>query len=141
MVAFFGAAVDELDRCDLPRTVERELIAHAVGHHAMHSENHLTLQVNTYSVGNCHEKQANVLAALPLIPEDELNPKLESVRSIPDLGHDFGVAGESVAFRLKIRQVAGYDAKHESAAQGQKSVDNRWRGYYYESMLFSIIKE
>jgi hypothetical protein len=29
----------------------------------MHSGNHLTLQTNTYSFGNCHEKQANVLAA------------------------------------------------------------------------------
>ena len=107
----------------------------------MHSGNHLTLQTNTYSFGNCHEKQANVLAAWPLIPEDELNPKLEAVRSIPDLAHDFDVADESMAFRLKIRHLAGYDATHESAAQGQKSVDNRWRGYYYESMLFSIIKE
>jgi hypothetical protein len=63
VVASFGAAVDERDRCDLPRTVERELIAHAAGHHVMHSGNHLTLQTNTYSFGNCHEKQANVLAA------------------------------------------------------------------------------
>ena len=66
---------------------------------------------------------------------------LEADRSIHDLAHDFDAADESVAFRFKIRQLAGYDAKHESAAQGHKSVDNRWRGYYYENMLFSIIKE
>jgi hypothetical protein len=61
--------------------------------------------------------------------------------TVPDLARDFDVADESMAFRLRIRQLAGYDAKHESAALGHKMVDNRWRGYYYESMLFSIIKE
>jgi hypothetical protein len=42
---------------------------------------------------------------------------------VPDLARDFDVADESMAFRLKIRQLAGYDAKHESAAQGHKTVD------------------
>ena len=68
-------------RADLPRAVKRELIAHAIGHHLMHAGNHLTLQDNTYSFGNYHEKQANVFAAWLLVPEDELTAKLEAGRS------------------------------------------------------------
>jgi len=45
--------------------------------------------------------------------------------TLSDLAHDFDVADESMAFRLKIRQLAGYDAKHESAAQWHKAVDIR----------------
>jgi Zn-dependent peptidase ImmA (M78 family) len=116
---YFGDAI--VVRADLPRAVKRELVAHAIGHHLMHAGNHLTLQDNTYSFGNYHEKQANVFAAWLLVPEDELTAKLEAGRSIPDLAHDFDVTDELMLFRLQIRHLAGYGAKRKSAGQGHKS--------------------
>jgi len=116
---YFGDAI--VVRRDLPRAVKRELIAHAFGHHLMHAGNHLTLQDNTYSFGNYHEKQANVFAAWLLIPEDELTAKLVAGESIPDLAHDFEVTDELMLFRLQIRHLASYGARGKSAGQGPQS--------------------
>lgn len=110
-------------RRDLPRAVKRELIAHGIGHHLMHAGNHLTLQNNTYSFGNYHEKQANVFAAWLLVPEEDLTKKLEAGRVLPDLAHDFGVTDEMMIFRLQIRGLASYGAKRKSAGQEHKRVD------------------
>ena len=118
---YFGDAI--VVRRDLPRAVKRELVAHAIGHHLMHAGNHLTLQDNTYSFGNYHEKQANVFAAWLLVPEAELTAKLEAGRSIPDLAHDFGVTDELMLFRLQIRELARYGAKDKSAGQDHKPLD------------------
>lgn len=116
---YFGDAI--VVRRDLPKAVKRELIAHAIGHHLMHSGNHLTLEGNTYSFGNYHEKQANVFAAWLLVPEDELTEKLDASRAIPDLAHDFGVTDELMMFRLKLRGLAAYGAKHKTAGQDPQS--------------------
>jgi len=113
---YFGDAI--VVRADLPRAVKRELTAHAIGHHMMHAGNHLTLENNTYSFGNYHEKQANVFAAWLLVPEDELTTKLVAGESIPDLAHDFGVTDELMMFRLQIRHLAKYGAKDKTAGQG-----------------------
>lgn len=112
---YFGDAI--VVRADLPRAVKRELIAHAIGHHLMHAGNHLTLQGNTYSFGNYHEKQANVFAAWLLVPEDQLTEKLNASRALPDLAHDFGVTDELMLFRLQIRALAAYGARRKSAGQ------------------------
>jgi Zn-dependent peptidase ImmA (M78 family) len=112
---YFGDAI--VVRADLPKAVKRELIAHAIGHHLMHAGNHLTLQGNTYSFGNYHEKQANVFAAWLLVPEDQLTKKLQAGEALPDLAHDFGVTDELMMFRLQIRGLAAYGAKRKSAGQ------------------------
>jgi len=119
---YFGDAI--VVRSDLPRAVKRELVAHAIGHHLMHAGNHLTLQGNTYSFGNYHEKQANVFAAWLLVPEHELTEKLAAGRALPDLAHDFGVTDELMMFRLQIRGLAAYGARHKSAGQNHEVLDN-----------------
>lgn len=118
---YFGDAI--VIRADLPRAVKRELTAHAIGHHLMHAGNHLSLQDNTYSFGNYHEKRANVFAAWLLIPEAELTDRLRAGRAIPDLAHDFGVTDELMMFRLQIRELARYGAKGKSAGQHRKTLD------------------
>jgi len=118
---YFGDAI--VIRRDLPAPVKRELVAHAIGHHVMHSGNHLSLQNNTYSVGNYHERQANVFAAWLLVPEDKLTERLLADRALPDLARDFGVTDELMAFRLKIRNLAAYGAKGKTAGQRHKMVD------------------
>jgi Zn-dependent peptidase ImmA (M78 family) len=117
---YFGDAI--VVKRDLPRAVKRELIAHAIGHHLMHAGNHLTLQDNTYSFGNYHERQANVFAAWLLVPEEELSTKLEAGKSIPDLAHDFGVTDELMLFRLQLRHLAG-GGKGKTAGQGHETLD------------------
>ena len=119
---YFGDAI--VVRRDLPRAVKRELIAHAIGHHLMHAGNHLTLENNTYSFGNYHEKQANVFAAWLLIPEAELTEKLQAGRALPDLAHDFETTDEFMLFRLQIRGLAAYNAKRKSAGQDHETVDS-----------------
>jgi Zn-dependent peptidase ImmA (M78 family) len=115
---YFGDAI--VVRKDLPKAVKDELVAHAIGHHLMHAGNHLTLENNTYSFGNYHEKQANVFAAWLLVPEDELAAKLDAGRSIPDLAHDFGVTDELMLFRLQLRHLAGLPGKDNTAGQDTK---------------------
>jgi len=71
---YFGDSI--VIRKDLAYPEKRELVAHAIGHHLMHSGNHLSMQKRVYSFGNYHERQANVFAACLLMPEEKLQEEL-----------------------------------------------------------------
>lgn len=118
---YFGDAI--VLRRALPEPVKRELIAHAIGHHVMHAGNHLTLETRTYSFGNYHERQANVFAACLLVPEEELQAKIEAGRPLPDLSQDFEVTDELLLFRLQLREAARCAGRDKTAGQDHKPLD------------------
>lgn len=86
----------------LKKRRQRELITHAVGHHLMHAGNHLSMQKRIYSFGNYHEKQANVFAAVLLMPSDEFRQILGTRPRIDEIADHFQVTEELVRLRLLV---------------------------------------
>ena len=81
---------------------QRELIAHAIGHHLMHAGNHLAMQKRIYSFGNYHEKQANVFAACLLMPSEEFQKHLKGRPRTDEIANHFQVTEELVRLRLLV---------------------------------------
>lgn len=86
----------------LSKKRKRELIAHAIGHHLFHAGNHLSMQKRIYSFGNYHEKQANVFAAVLLMPTDELLRLLKAKPRMDEIADYFRVTEELVRLRLMV---------------------------------------
>ncbi|MCL6106101.1 MAG: ImmA/IrrE family metallo-endopeptidase [Actinobacteria bacterium] len=96
---------------------QRELIAHAVGHHLMHAGNHLAMQKRIYSFGNYHEKQANVFAACLLMPQSELQKFIANRNRIDEMANHFQVTEGVVRLRLKVWANFERDLSGRSAAR------------------------
>ena len=86
----------------LSKRKRRELVAHAIGHHLMHAGNHLAMQKRIYSFGNYHEKQANIFAAVLLMPSDELRRMLKAKPKLHEIAEHFQVTEELVKLRLLV---------------------------------------
>ena len=102
-------------RSDISNREQRELVAHAVGHHLLHAGNHLAMQKRIYSFGNYHEKQANVFAACLLIPFSKLSRLIAGKPRIDEIADYFQVREQLVRLRLKIW------ANFEKDLSGKKS--------------------
>jgi len=102
---------------DLPRRKQRELVAHAIGHHLLHAGNHLAMQKRIYSFGNYHEKQANVFAACLLMPLSELRRFIKNRSRIDEIANHFQVMEELVRLRLKVWSNFERDLSGRSAAR------------------------
>lgn len=89
-------------RADLSQREKRELIAHAIGHHLFHAGNHLSMQKRIYSFGNYHEKQANIFAAVLLLPTDEFLRLLKAKPRMDEIADYFRVTEELVRLRLMV---------------------------------------
>lgn len=89
-------------RADLSQREKRELIAHAIGHHIFHAGNHLSMQRRIYSFGNYHERQANIFAAVLLMPTDEFLRSLNTKPRMDEIADCFRVTEELVRLRIKI---------------------------------------
>ena len=96
---------------------QRELIAHAIGHHLMHAGNHLAMQKRIYSFGNYHEKQANVFAACLLMPQSELQKFIANRNRIDEMANHFQVTEGVVSLRLKVWANFERDLSGRSAAR------------------------
>ncbi|MHB8169284.1 MAG: ImmA/IrrE family metallo-endopeptidase, partial [Thermoleophilia bacterium] len=71
----------------------------------------LSMQKRIYSFGNYHEKQANIFAAVLLMPTDELLRLLKAKPRMDEIADYFRVTEELVRLRIKIW--ANYErAKH-----------------------------
>ena len=81
---------------------KRELTAHALGHHFMHSGSHYASSKKIYTFSNYHEKQANVFAAYLLIPEKELQKMIFPDINAADIAEAFEVTDEFACFRLEL---------------------------------------
>ena len=95
---------------------QRELIAHAIGHHLMHAGNHLAMQKRIYSFGNLHEKQANVFAACLLMPLAKLQRFTSNRSRIDEIANHFQVTEELVRLRMNVwanfeRDLSGRSAR------------------------------
>ncbi|MGA9761204.1 MAG: ImmA/IrrE family metallo-endopeptidase [Gaiellaceae bacterium] len=88
---------DQLSRAEC-----RELSAHALGHHLLHTGNQWHQQGRTYSRANYQERQADVFAAFFLIPDDELNDVLAQTPEPHSLAEEFGVPEPFIRFRLQL---------------------------------------
>jgi len=80
----------------------RELSAHALGHHLLHTGNQWHQQGRTYSRANYQERQADVFAAFFLIPEGELNNQLVQATEPHVLAEEFEVSELFMRFRLQL---------------------------------------
>lgn len=79
---------------------KRELIAHALGHHFLHTGNHLYFEEHDQFVTFKQEYEAQCFAAELLIPTSILKPM--KTWPIHELAEYFCVTEELVKFRLKI---------------------------------------
>ena len=86
----------------LEREERRQLLAHALCHHLMHSGNHWQTKNRAYSFGNYHERQADVFAAYLLIPTDELKKIISPSLATHQVAEHFNVSAEFADFRLKL---------------------------------------
>jgi len=75
----------------------KELIAHALGHHFLHTGNHLAVSSGTYSWDKLQERQADVFTAYLLMPE--MNNS-----SVQEITRTFLVTDKFASFRLKLMQ-------------------------------------
>lgn len=89
-------------RSDLSCREQRELIAHALGHHLLHAGNHLSMQKRVYSFGNYHEKQANVFAACLLMPSEEFEIYVKASPRIDEIANHFQVMEDLARLRILI---------------------------------------
>ena len=78
----------------------RELIAHALGHHFLHTGNHLYFEEHDQFVTFKQEYEAKCFAAELLIPTFILGPI--KTWSVHELAEHFSVTEELVNFRLKV---------------------------------------
>ena len=83
---------------DLSQPERRHLIAHALGHHLMHTGNQVSLYERDKIIVSQQERQAEEYAAHILMPEEELE-KLGPM-PISELADYFGVPEELVELRL-----------------------------------------
>jgi len=111
---YFQEASSIVIREDLHRREKRELIAHAIGHHLLHAGNHLSMQNRIYSFGNYHEKQANVFAAVLLMPSDDLQKVMRARPRIDEIADNFHVTDELVRLRLLV--LANFEKVNKGAA-------------------------
>jgi Zn-dependent peptidase ImmA (M78 family) len=86
----------------LSKAERRELSAHALGHHLLHTGNQWHQQDRTYSRANYQERQADVFAAFFLIPDDELNNKLVQTTEPHLLAEELEVSEQFMRFRLQL---------------------------------------
>lgn len=87
---------------NLSKRKRRELISHAIGHHLFHAGNHLAMQKRIYSFGNYHEKQANVFAAVLLMPTNEFQRLLKTKPRMDEIADYFHVTEELVRLRMMV---------------------------------------
>lgn len=97
---YFGDFIVLSDRLD--EREQRELAAHALGHHLLHEGNHWHQQGQTYSRANYQERQADVFAAFFLIPEGQLNGALLIDDRPAELAEHFDVPEAFIRFRLRL---------------------------------------
>ena len=79
----------------LSEAERKELIAHALGHHFLHTGNHLAVSSGTYSWDKLQERQADVFAAYLLMPK--MNNS-----SVQEITKTFLVTEKFASFRLKL---------------------------------------
>lgn len=96
--AYLGDSIAIKNTVDLKK--RRELIAHALGHHFLHTGNHLYFEEHDQFVAFKQEYEAQCFAAEVLMPKALLTP----IRNwtIHELSNHFSVTEELVRFRLEI---------------------------------------
>lgn len=112
---YFGDSI--VINSKLPKSEQRELIAHAIGHHLLHAGNHLAMQKRVYSFGNYHEKQANIFAACLLMPKDEFEKTLRLRLGVHEAADHFEVGEDLVKLRVKIWKSFERPAARQQAAE------------------------
>lgn len=97
---FFGDHI--VLKNDLSDQEKRELTAHALGHHFLHSGSHYAASRKIYTFSNYHEKQANIFAAFLMIPETELERLIYPDLKASEIAESFEVTPEFATFRLEL---------------------------------------
>ncbi|OIO87535.1 MAG: hypothetical protein AUK32_03705 [Candidatus Aquicultor secundus] len=92
---YFGEHI--ILKSGLGEAERKELIAHALGHHFLHTGNHLAVSSGTYSWDKLQERQADVFTAYLLMPE--MNNS-----SVQEITRTFLVTDKFASFRLKLMQ-------------------------------------
>ena len=87
-------------RNNLSTNEKRHYLAHALGHHFLHTGNYLFFNNHRHFQNTKEELQAEEFAAHLLIPDQELNPMLDWHPA--DLAEYFQVSEELITLRLKI---------------------------------------
>ena len=82
---------------DLDEPTRRWAIAHAIGHHLMHSSNHLWLRMETH-LNDKLEAEAEQFAYYLLV--DEKEARREGLNTAPEIAERFGVPTEMVSRHL-----------------------------------------
>jgi len=87
-------------RANLSHNEKRHFLAHALGHHFMHTGNYLFFQQHRYLQNDKEEMQAEEFAAHLLVPDRELEPIADSPPA--ELASFFQVSEELITLRLKL---------------------------------------
>lgn len=99
--------------CDLPRAMQRIILAHEIGHAVLHKEELTLLKAfhdfGLYDSTSRLEKEANLFAAEFLLDDDNVEKYIYASYDVFSMARSLRVPPEMLDFKLRIMKEKGWD--------------------------------